>query len=244
MVAVIEDLELYEAQTLDEFVDTYYGEEIVISESDFELLHLLRKSFTVVTGKKGSGKTMTAVRCAWLLKHVFGLEVVTDFRMRPAFGSHVAVTMRQIVDFLDKLVDIAEIDLDDAEGAEMALRGLSKKLGFSLFNVAILLDEAYKYADCRDNRSKVTKIFTRWISQVRHFNSAMIWMAPHDDMLDKRITRQIDFLGSCYSARDLPVCYTILEDLEDGVSYKLKLEKSKWGQLFESENKLGIYARL
>jgi len=230
--------------TPDEFWQEFYGgEELVLSESDYELLHLLRNSVILKIGKKGSGKTMTAVRNAWLLSQVFGMEIVTDFRLNSTFGDFHPVRMRDIVGFLEQLAKVAELDLTAPEEAQFALEMLAKKLGFSLFNSVIMLDEAYKYLDSRSPSAKITKWFTHWISQIRHFKSCLMLMAPHDDMLDKRATRQIDFLGSCYSSRDDPLAYCYLEDLDDGDSYRIRLEKAKWGQLYESENKLSIFPR-
>ena len=226
----------------EEFMDLYFPEGLTMSEEEYETLFYLSKSFCLITGSKGSGKNTSAYSLAWKMKYLFDLPVVSDARLRPAFGAYHGISLHQFIATLQGVSQAAEADLSNPEEAAFVLETTAKRAGFSLFNSIIIFDEVYKYLDCRTPHDRVVRIFGYWISQVRHYNSCLILISPHDDMIDRRVRRQVDFLGTCYSTKRSPICVCQLTELEEAKTLRLTLEKSKWGTLFYSDNVVGIRA--
>ena len=137
---------------------------------------------TVMKGRKGSGKTLSAVALAHLLQKNFGIEVVADFPLHAPFGPYHYFDIENFVKYLRLISEEVKKGAAFQEAAVDAL--MKRNQGALLTHKVIILDEAYQYLDCRNSQDPVVKLFGYWISQIRHFQSALFIIAPHTDMLD------------------------------------------------------------
>ncbi|KKN55132.1 hypothetical protein LCGC14_0585040 [marine sediment metagenome] len=191
---------------------------------------------TVLKGRKGAGKTLTAVALAHLLQKNFGIEVVADFPLHAPFGPYEYF---DIENFVRTLRLISEEVRKGAAFQEAAIDTMMKRQqGTLLTHKVIILDEVYQYIDCRNSQDPVTKLMGYWISQIRHYQSALFIIAPHTDMIDKRVNRQVDRVGSSYTdsvyETDDPFVHTIIDDLAYDDKYRFHLSVRTFGAMYDT----------
>lgn len=191
---------------------------------------------TVMKGRKGSGKTLSAVALAHLLQKHFGIEVVADFPLHSSFGSYEYF---DIENFVRTLRMVSEEVRKGAAFQEAAVDTLMRRnQGTLLTHKVIILDEVYQYIDCRNSQDPVTKLMGYWISQIRHYQSALFIIAPHTDMIDKRVNRQVDRVGSCYTdspfETDDPFTHAIIDDLAYDDKYRFHFSVKTFGAMYDT----------
>jgi SpoVK/Ycf46/Vps4 family AAA+-type ATPase len=171
-----------------------------LQQKQAEVLGSLVRQITLLEGKKGRGKTLAGVAIAYKLKELFDLPTVcvgTSLELNENYGEHVFIDEKEFVNQLDALTTISKRTSDEMVGnsVEQALR----KMGVDIANSVLIFDEAYKLFDSRTPSDKLVRIFGYFISQARHYKVTVILMCPSRDMLDKRIRRQIDVFGRCFT---------------------------------------------
>ena len=171
-----------------ERLKSYSEEEI----EELEFFAQFVEALIVVEGKKGSGKTQLAVAILYKLKKYFELPIVSDQKLRPAFGEYNHLDEASFVGEIDRVSDIARGTSQDE--IELAVEFSLQKHGIKLANAAIMLDEAYKYFDCRTPSDKLVRVFGYFVAQMRHYHATLILCCPNRRYLDQRVRDQIDFL--------------------------------------------------
>ena len=188
---------------------------------------------TVLEGRKGSGKSTASVALLYLLKEHFNMPVVCDFPLKEeTFGEY---THMDINSFVKDLRIVSEATKGDS--ADVAERAVDKLMGGRrsiLDGSAILLDEAYKYLDCRTPADKVVRLFGYWISQIRHFRASLIIVVPDVSMMDKRIHRQIDRIGRVYTDHESGEVVALFNDIMAGERKRLVFDAEKYWTMFDS----------
>jgi len=193
--APVEELTPFERLDRISYLEVTSAEEVLLN---------FVEQYTLFYGRKGTGKTMMAVSIIKQLKDVFGIETVCDFQLSSNFGVYTYIDIER---FLDQLRMVNELTKGQSEAiAKRAVDGMMEQgvngqgsLMTELDGKAVCFDEAYKYLDSRDSTTRLVKLFSHFISQMRHFRVSMFMIAPHPDMLDKRARRQIDNIGECYT---------------------------------------------
>lgn len=214
-----------------------------LTEEQEDLLSFT-EGITVFKGKKGTGKTTSAVALAYLLKENFGIPVVADFPLTEDFGEYEYIDLAGFVRTLQWVTETVKGGASQQQAAVDKL--MSSKQGSLLTEKVIIFDEAYEYMDSRSPMDKVNKLFGYWISKIRHFKSALILITPDTDMLDKRVNRQVDRIGSCwtddpYEDWDDPdegfeeyETHAIIEDIAFDKRYKFHFLGKKYHAMFDS----------
>lgn len=187
---VLEDLPEDILQTLVELKFT------LREEQEEDAIRRLVEQSILLEGKKGRGKTLSAVVICYLMRELFGrhiLVVGSKMGLAPEFGPFQEITEGQFKDALGKVQDVVEENL----AAEEVWKALKDK-GADLMYATIVFDEAYKLFDNRNPMDKLTKIFGYFMAQQRHYHCTTLLLTPNRGMVDKRVIQQVDWFGRCF----------------------------------------------
>ena len=170
---------------------------LLLAESKEEdALARLVETAILLEGKKGRGKTLSAVAVTYQLRERFNRHVITvgsKMGLKPEFGEHADLTETQFKDALSKIQDV----IDEAAGAEEVVKALRAK-GVDLMYATIVFDEAYKLFDCRTPSDKLARVFGYFMAQQRHYHCTTLLLTPNREMVDKRVRQQLDWQGRCF----------------------------------------------
>lgn len=150
------------------------------------------RTLMVIEGKKGSGKSQLAVALCSKLKKYFEVPIITDQRLRKAFGEYTYLDEKDFLREIEKVSVIAKST--PQEDIDLAVEWSLKKHNVKLEGAVIFFDEAYKYFECRSPGDKLVKVFGYFVAQMRHYNCTLILCTPSRRYLDRRVRDQIDFL--------------------------------------------------
>ena len=177
--------------------------EIASFQQDDVLLKLLETSIDVV-GKKGRGKTLTTVAIAYQMRERFQRHVIcvgSKMGLKPAFGEFQSMSE---ADFRNEMERI-----DTAAGEEESVELVAKafeKYGISILYSTVIFDEAYKLFESRRASDKFVQLVGYFFAQQRHYHVTTILCTPDEDMIDKRVLRQLDWKGRCYHNKYTDIC--------------------------------------
>lgn len=150
-------------------------------------------------GKKGRGKSLSAVGVGYNLRELFGLHVIvvgSKMGIRPEFGPFEQMTEMQFLEKLELLTDIAE-NIDPTLPEE-AIEQVLRSKGVNFMHSVTVFDEAQKLFECRTPSDKVVRLFGYFIDQMRHYHMTAILCSPHRRRIDGRVRQQLDFYGRCF----------------------------------------------
>lgn len=191
---------------------------------------------TVFEGIKGSGKTTSAIALAWYLREEFGFPVVCDFPLKTEFGDYQPFDTKV---FVQNLRMIAEASKGfDQSVANRQLEELMEAGKMPrIIGSVIILDEAYQYMDSRMPHDRAVRLFGYWISQIRHFQSPLIFMTPAMHMIDKRIRLQVDRVMNCITEQydnGERMTYASGDDRVLGNPIELEVNAARFQEMFNS----------
>jgi len=170
---------------------------IMLAESKEEdALARLVETSVLLEGKKGRGKTLSAVAITYQLRERFNRHVITvgsKMGLKSEFGEYENLTESQFKDALSKIQDV----VDEEAGAEEVVKALQSK-GVDLMYSTLVFDEAYKLFDCRTPSDKLVRVFGYFMAQQRHYHCTTLLLTPNRDMIDKRVRQQLDWQGRCF----------------------------------------------
>lgn len=161
-----------------------------------DAIRRLLEQALLLEGKKGRGKSLSAVVIAWQLRELFDRHVITvgsKMGLKAEFGPFQELTEGQFRDALSKIQDVVE----EEHAAEEVWKALKDK-GVDLMHATIVFDEAYKLFDARNPMDKLTRIFGYFMAQQRHYHCTTLLLTPNRDMVDKRVKQQVDWFGRCF----------------------------------------------
>lgn len=184
--ALIELFTLYEEKTEQEREDT---------------LSRLVEQAVLIEGKKGRGKTLTAIALSWEIRQRFGRPVIAvGSKMGigkgaggpDAFGPHKVMNEVAFRNELEK-IDVVSNEEDNAEAVAAAF----DKYDISILYATLIFDEAYKLFNKRNPRDKLIQLFGFFVAQSRHYHVTIILLSP-ENMVDERVMNQMDWKGRVY----------------------------------------------
>ena len=179
---------------LSELVNAYFTHE---EEKREEELTRLVEQAILIEGKKGRGKTLSAVGIAWWIRELFGRPVITvgsKMGLRPEFGPHKVMSEMDFRNELNQLSVVA----NEESNAENVARAF-EKYGISILYATIVFDEAYKLFNSRTPMDKLVQLFGFFIAQSRHYHVTILLLTPDRSMIDgKRVRPQMDWNGRVY----------------------------------------------
>lgn len=165
-------------------------------QKEEDSLARLVETSVLLEGKKGRGKTLTAIVVCYQLRERFGRHVITvgsKMGLKPEFGDYQELSETQFRDALEKIQDV----VDEEAGAEAVVGALRKK-GVDLLYSTLAFDESYKLFDCRTPSDKLARLFGYFMAQQRHYHCTTLLLTPNRDMIDKRVRQHLDWQGRCF----------------------------------------------
>jgi SpoVK/Ycf46/Vps4 family AAA+-type ATPase len=203
----------------------------------------LVRQITLFEGKKGRGKTLAAVAVAYQMKEFFDMPVTivgsSMDLVKETFGDYEFLDERDFINELDKMTKITK-QTEDSEIGD-AVEVLLERMGIKITNSLLVFDEAYKFFDSRSPSDKLVKVFGYFVAQSRHYKSTIILVSPNRDMIDKRVRRQIDWVGRCYTNHKNHVTTV---RLTGGVeSFRLKIFGPNYWDMYNTHSLLGFRAK-
>ncbi len=177
--------------------------EMANQEQEDVIGRLLETSVDII-GKKGRGKTLTGVATAYQLRERFGRSVVcvgSKMGLNDNFGPYQFMGE---MDFRSEMEKIS-VAANEEENAEQVAK-MFEKYGVSILYSTIVFDEAYKLFEARRSADKMVQLTGYFMAQQRHYHVTTIFMAPDEDMIDKRIIRQVDWKGRCFHNKYTDMC--------------------------------------
>jgi len=162
-----------------------------------DTLARLVEQAVLIEGKKGRGKTLTALAIAWWLRELFNRPVISvgsKMGIKPEFGPHKVMNEMAFRDELNQLSIVANEE-DNAENVARAF----EKYGISILYSTLVFDEAYKLFNSRTPMDKLVQLFGFFIAQSRHYHVTILLLTPDRSMVDsKRVRPQMDWNGRVY----------------------------------------------
>ena len=107
-------------------------------------------------------------------------------------------------DFRDEMERI-NIAAGEEENAEQVVKAFDK-YGISVLYSTIVFDEAYKLFEARRSADKLVQLVGYFMAQQRHYHVTTILCTPDEDMIDKRVIRQLDWKGRCFHNKYTDLC--------------------------------------
>ncbi len=208
-----------------------------------EVLGNLQRSVTLLEGKKGRGKTLAGVAIAYQLKELFGIPTVvvgTSMDLvRKQYGDFQFLDEKEFINHLDKLTTVTKnTDEDTVKGA---IEETLLAMGVSVTNACMVFDEAYKFFDSRTPSDKLVRVFGYFIAQSRHYKCTVILLCPFRDMIDKRVRRQVDYYGRCFTSSKTKITTVRLSGGMD--SWKLKIFGPNYWEMYDTHALVGFRAK-
>jgi len=187
------ELEDLDRKTLELLVQLKFA---VREEEQKNALKRLVETSILLEGKKGRGKSLTAVVISWLLRESYGRHVITvgtKLGLKPSFGAFTEITEKEFKNTLDKVQDAVE----ESAVADRVYESF-KAEGIDLMYATIVFDEAYKLFTPLRVMEKLNMLFSQFMAQQRHYHCTTILCAPNREDVNRRVRQQVDWFGRCF----------------------------------------------
>ena len=207
---------------------------------------------TSLVGIAGKGKTFTGVAICYEVRELFGMKVISTTHLKPDFGPYEFFDVNDFVKSLKfasqkfKAKDLQEDDEASLVVMKSALKLLQDNKGGKVIDFEdsiIFFDEAYQFMDSRNSNSKMNKLFTDFVSMIRHYRSAAVVTSPTADMLDKRVRNQIVRTGTArkdFKNPKNPRIRAVINDMPTMRKLRLNMPVSKYGNMYDHEERVPI----
>jgi hypothetical protein len=199
------------AFTSEELLAILQVADAVQDRKEEDALARLLETAILYEGKKGRGKTLTAVAQSYQLRERFGRHVIavgSKMGLKPEFGEFQNLDEREFKNALDTIAEVAEDKDSEKKGAEEVHKALLSR-GVDLLYSTIVFDEAYRLFDA-SHRDRLSRLFGYFVSQSRHYHCTIILLTPNRKMVDQRVTQQIDWWGRVFHNKWTDKCEVIL----------------------------------
>ncbi len=209
--------------------------------AQLKTFHPLIYNTTMLQGSKGTGKSITAVGMSYFMRTVFGLDTVvvgTSLDLNDKFGPNTFLDERE---FVEQLASITQVGKDTTiEELKVPIDQALKEMGIKIHGSLLIFDEAYKLFDARSPNDKLVKLFGYFIAQSRHYKCTILLLAPSRDDLDKRVRRQIDYLGDCSKNERRNTIITRFRSLKSHESWTLETYIPNYQHMYDTHAFVGF----
>jgi len=202
-------------------------------------IELVDYAVAIVSGLKGSGKSLMGTWLADTNKRLFGKGATLNYRPKEAFGAYNYMTEQT---FLDEWVKLTE--LADREDSNEIINNLAALTSASQFyNRTIVIDEAKKWVWKRRSSSRMLGYVTELVDLTRHNHNVMLFACPNAENIVDRITiwegRTHEIYCSFNTSFPGYATYQIVHR-NTGKTRWLHLSAEKYSNLWESNNLIAM----
>ncbi|KKL56721.1 hypothetical protein LCGC14_2242610, partial [marine sediment metagenome] len=208
-----------------------------------EHLQKMIRSVSLLEGKKGRGKTIAAVSICYNLKEFFDIPTVcigsSMDLVKSEYGNYQFLDDKEFINELSKLTSVGKSTEDSEIGG--AIEETLKTMGVTVTNACLVFDEAYKFFDARTPSDKLVRVFGYFVAQSRHYKCTILLLSPYRDMIDKRVRRQIDYYGRCFTNQKTH--YTTVRMSGGMESWRFKIFGPNYWEMYDTHVLLGFRAK-
>jgi len=178
----------------------------------------MSKGVILLKGKGGSGKTLTMTQVLYNLNRYFGMPVITDYELKPAFGKSTYMSTDEFIEELKKVDDLIKVrktrmsELSNKEINERlaeAADTLLKQRGISFDNAAIGWDEANRKLDSSRSTSRLVMMHRYFVQTWRHYQCSLILATPEREGIIQSALGQVTVELGCSYDPQLQACAAI-----------------------------------
>ena len=191
------------------YQDALFSNKLSLNElKQIATLNQFARGVILLKGKGGSGKTLTMTGLAYNLRKYFGMPVITDYPLKPAFGDHKYMSTDEFIDELKNIDEQVKIrkdrkrDLSDGEVKERFAEyadDLLRKRGIAFDKAVICWDEANRKLESSRANSKLVMMHRYYVQTWRHYQCSLILAVPElGDITYKALNQLTIELGCSY----------------------------------------------
>ncbi len=170
------------------------------AQMDAKLRRLLN-GFNFFWGPMGLGKTLSGTACAYNIKKLYGMPVVsigTDLGFTDEFGDYTFLTDREFVEQVQLLNELARAvsaaNISPSETQEF-IDEYRAEHELLLYGATLLIDELQNYANARRGNARLAQVFNSFVGVMRHYQSTLFGMAPRYYDVDIKFRNQAKWHG-------------------------------------------------
>ena len=173
-------------------------------------LNQFARGVILLKGKGGAGKTLTMTQLLYNLRKYFGMHVITDYPLKPAFGEHNYMSTDDFIEELKKIDEQVKStknrnkELSDAEVKDkyaVSADELLKKRGIVFDHAVIGWDEANRKLESSRANSKLVMMHRYYVQTWRHYQCSLILTTPEiSDITYKALNQLTIELGCSYDS--------------------------------------------
>ena len=162
----------------------------------------------LLKGKGGGGKTLTMTQLLYNLNKYFGMPVITDYPLKPAFGEHKYMSTDEFIEELKNIDELVKVrkdrkkELTDTELKDRFANyadDVLKKRGIAFDKAVIGWDEANRKLEASRANSKLVMIHRLYVQTWRHYQCTLILATPElSDITPKAVNQLTIELGCSY----------------------------------------------
>ena len=202
----------YDKMSLEQLQELFDIDSAIQDSQAEDVIGELLETSIDVCGRKGRGKTLSAVAIAYQMRERFGRNVIcvgSKMGLGAGSGGPQAFGAFQFMSEADFRSELERITLaaSEEENVEKVAAAFDK-YGISILYSTIIFDEAGKLFEARRSSDKLVQLCGYFMDQQRHYHVTTIFCAPDENRIDKRILQQIDWKGRCYFNKYTDVCRT------------------------------------
>lgn len=202
-------------------------------------LELVDYAVVIISGLKGSGKSLFDTWISYKLKQLFGKGATLSYRPKDSFGEYEYINEQLFIDEWVKLTELA--DREDSNSLIENLRELTRYSAF--YNRAIAFDEARKWVWKRKPNAKLLGYIGELVDLVRHNHNVILFSCPSADKVVDEITiwdNRTHEIHCGFNTTYLGCASYQIRHRNSGKIRTLHLPANVWGQYFETHNIIGM----
>jgi len=197
-------------------LDKFMSSKLTLDElREIAFLFQFTRAIILLTGKAGSGKTLTMTQLLYNLRKYFGMHTITDYELKPAYGAHTYLSTDEFIEHLKRLDDLVKIrkdrmtELSNKEVTERlgeAAEALLRERGIVFDNAAIGWDEANRKLESSRANSRLVMVHRYYVQTYRHYQCSIILAAPEIEDITPKALNQLTIELSCSYDREKQDC--------------------------------------
>lgn len=207
----------------------------------------MTKGITLVDGLPGAGKTLFMATEGWKFKKYFDIPTCADFPLKPAYGDFKYIGEEQLLEELEAVSIAARTQKETrVKGEALIKKWIEDGPGSYLQGSILLLDEGYRYFDCRRPMDKLGILYGYLVQQWRHYQMQIVVAATQVELLDRiRFRPYITHWVKCSYYGNISTAAYQIESRQLPADHPLRtrgltIDAQHWGQLFDTHGPIAM----
>jgi len=179
----------------------------------------------LLVGEGGQGKTLTMTGILYHLKKYYGMPVISDYPLKPAFGEHYYMSTDDFIEELkriDEQVKVQKTQVKELSDKELANRytrvadDVLKQRGIVFDGAVQGWDEANRKLEASRANSRLVMIHRLYVQTWRHYQGSLVLATPEESDLTPKALNQVTIKLACGYDENLRVATAIGRNKNSG----------------------------